>query len=310
MLFVPQQRRRRPGAHRGRPGCTATFVPRSTTRCSWLADPARWETQRRRRRWRRRQAARAHPVRARDDGGVRGVARRRKRPSRAAAAIVAADQQTGRLLASSIPRTASARRQPTARRWRRSSRGARCSRRRSLTSMPGAHRPRRAAGSSRIAVHNMPDAAAILFAFADDRAPASRQLARRRWTLLKKGQGRDGGWGPYSHVARRAVRHGARDCSRFKTSARRPSPRRAGLQRRRRSTDALANGRGYPGTTAARRWKLERDDEAGRTDELRAADLDDGRGRCWRSCETRRGAMNDVSGSYLERAASASRARA
>ena len=50
---------------------------------------------------------------------------------------------------------------------------------------------------SRVEAHNVPDATAILFAF---RRPPRRtragQLARAI-ELLKKGQGRDGGWGPY-----------------------------------------------------------------------------------------------------------------
>jgi hypothetical protein len=49
---------------------------------------------------------------------------------------------------------------------------------------------------SKIPVRNTPDAAAIVFAFAERRdGPANWQLALE---YLKQGQGRDGGWGPYS----------------------------------------------------------------------------------------------------------------
>lgn len=50
---------------------------------------------------------------------------------------------------------------------------------------------------ARVNVHNVPDAAAILFAFGgtpDAPAPDNWRAAAE---LLRKGQGRDGGWGPY-----------------------------------------------------------------------------------------------------------------
>jgi hypothetical protein len=48
---------------------------------------------------------------------------------------------------------------------------------------------------SRLALANTPDAAAIVFAFADrDGRPGNWLTAL---DLLMKGQGRDGGWGPY-----------------------------------------------------------------------------------------------------------------
>jgi hypothetical protein len=51
---------------------------------------------------------------------------------------------------------------------------------------------------SRQKIHNVPDAAAILFAFTDGQ-PDARVPANWRdaLDLVKKGQGRDGGWGPY-----------------------------------------------------------------------------------------------------------------
>jgi hypothetical protein len=49
---------------------------------------------------------------------------------------------------------------------------------------------------ARVEVHNVPDAAAIVFAFnvTPDVPPGNWRAAVE---LLKKGQGRDGGWGPY-----------------------------------------------------------------------------------------------------------------
>ncbi len=50
---------------------------------------------------------------------------------------------------------------------------------------------------SRLEVHNVPDATAIMFAFVDPpRGPVSDNW-RAAVELLQKGQGRDGGWGPY-----------------------------------------------------------------------------------------------------------------
>ncbi len=50
---------------------------------------------------------------------------------------------------------------------------------------------------SQIEVHNVPDATAILFASADRRDGPVAGNWRSAVDLLKKGQGRDGGWGPY-----------------------------------------------------------------------------------------------------------------
>lgn len=50
---------------------------------------------------------------------------------------------------------------------------------------------------ARVEVHNVPDAAAILFAFGGTPDAPSPDNWRPAVELLKKGQGRDGGWGPY-----------------------------------------------------------------------------------------------------------------
>ena len=50
---------------------------------------------------------------------------------------------------------------------------------------------------SQIEVHNVPDATAILFAAADHPGAPEPDNWRAAVALLKKGQGRDGGWGPY-----------------------------------------------------------------------------------------------------------------
>jgi len=50
---------------------------------------------------------------------------------------------------------------------------------------------------ARAEIHNVPDAAAILFAFADPPDAPAPDNWRAAVDLLKKGQGRDGGWGPY-----------------------------------------------------------------------------------------------------------------
>lgn len=48
-----------------------------------------------------------------------------------------------------------------------------------------------------IAVHNVPDAAAVLFTFADAASTSASTSWRAALELLRKGQGPDGGWGPY-----------------------------------------------------------------------------------------------------------------
>ena len=50
---------------------------------------------------------------------------------------------------------------------------------------------------SRLEVHNVPDATAIMFAFADPPSGPVPDNWRAAVELLQKGQGRDGGWGPY-----------------------------------------------------------------------------------------------------------------
>ncbi len=126
---------------------------------------------------------------------------------------------------------------------------------------------------SQIEVHNVPDATAILFASADRRDGPVAGNWRAAVDLLKKGQGRDGGWGPYvtspaepfdTALATLALQTLTRRSSRCRAFVYRGDARRRDRQ-----------GPGLPdaGTTGGR--ELERDDETRRADELRAANLDD-----------------------------------
>ena len=63
---------------------------------------------------------------------------------------------------------------------------------------------------ARVEAHNVPDATAILFGSADRLDAPEPDNWRAAIELLKKGQGRDGGWGPVRDVARRAIRYGPR----------------------------------------------------------------------------------------------------
>lgn len=95
----------------------------------------------------------------------------------------------------------------------------------------------------RAAVSNVPDAAAILMAFADSSVTRVPDNWRAALDLLKKGQGRDGGWGPYltspaepfdTAIATLALQGLTRRASRAE-----PTFTRTSL------TDAIANGRAY-----------------------------------------------------------------
>ena len=125
---------------------------------------------------------------------------------------------------------------------------------------------------AQLEVHNVPDATAILFGFADRPGAPEPANWRAAVELLKKGQGRDGGWGPVRHVSRRAVRYGprhARPANPDATAgARRAFLHRSDARRRDRERPGLPDS----GTTGGR--ELERDDETCRANELRAANLD------------------------------------
>ena len=95
----------------------------------------------------------------------------------------------------------------------------------------------------RAEVSNVPDAAAILMAFADSSVTRVPDNWRAALDLLKKGQGRDGGWGPYltspaepfdTAIATLALHGLTRRASRAE-----PTFTRTSL------TDAIANGRAY-----------------------------------------------------------------
>ena len=95
----------------------------------------------------------------------------------------------------------------------------------------------------RAEVSNVPDAAAILMAFADASVTRVPDNWRTALDLLKKGQGRDGGWGPYltspaepfdTAIATLALHGLTRRASRAE-----PTFTRTSL------TDAIANGRAY-----------------------------------------------------------------
>ena len=95
----------------------------------------------------------------------------------------------------------------------------------------------------RAEVSNVPDAAAILMAFADSSVTRVPDNWRAALDLLKKGQGRDGGWGPYltspvepfdTAIATLALQGLTRRASRAE-----PTFTRTSL------TDAIANGRAY-----------------------------------------------------------------
>ena len=95
----------------------------------------------------------------------------------------------------------------------------------------------------RAEVSNVPDAGAILMAFADSSVTRVPDNWRAALDLLKKGQGRDGGWGPYltspaepfdTAIATLALQGLTRRASRAE-----PTFTRTSL------TDAIANGRAY-----------------------------------------------------------------
>jgi hypothetical protein len=95
----------------------------------------------------------------------------------------------------------------------------------------------------RAEVSNVPDAAAILVAFADSSVTRVPDNWRAALDLLKKGQGRDGGWGPYltspaepfdTAIATLALYGLTRRASRAE-----PTFTRTSL------TDAIANGRAH-----------------------------------------------------------------
>ena len=95
----------------------------------------------------------------------------------------------------------------------------------------------------RAEVSNVPDAAAILMAFADASVTRVPDNWRTALDLLKKGQGRDGGWGPYltspaepfdTAIATLALHGLTRRASRAEPTFTRTS-----------MTDAIANGRAY-----------------------------------------------------------------
>lgn len=95
----------------------------------------------------------------------------------------------------------------------------------------------------RAEVSNVPDAAAVLIAFADSSVARVPDNWRPALDLLKKGQGRDGGWGPYltsppepfdTAIATLALHGLTRRASRAE-----PTYTRTSL------TDAIANGRAY-----------------------------------------------------------------